>query len=387
MACGDCANGANLEWVELVGLISRTRAIIFSVQPPVTMDLTKLETIVSSRKLPQSSAAGRRRKRIQRRVTPVTVNTTTARDSLPPSSSSPSSTAAAVHGPLPQPPALASYNTTIGFLESRLLVKQRFPLSDTLYILIGLDIDTVMHPTIYIIDKRLWMQIEITPDCFSTITYYQQRLHDFYVNARPGKPCCTRDDIWPVNTEKLTIKPSMECETALSLARRRAPEVPNAQEYGTHANFEYACWNNIDDYPVPAINMTQEEWVSLSLQMESIIEYYHLCTPCTPAALRLVEKYVNDFKLLARHMVVAAALQSPMERAQVRDDVRLQLPAQIRNYHHSRLIINTSDYDRGIVSPFGSWLDAEVRAHCNEIVTKKVMDELSKEFSWLKITD
>lgn len=118
------------------------------------------------------------------------------------------------------------------------------------------------------------------------------------------------------------------------------------------------------------------------LYSESLIEYYQLCSACSPVANRIFLQYVKDFTSLFRQMAIAVSSQK-LENGlpQVKHDMKNQLQRQIRDHHYSRLLVDASKQE--IISPFGGWLDAELRSLCSERMTDKVMQELVSEFNWL----
>lgn len=358
------------------------------------MDFAKLENIVSKRKLPTADETKKKRRRITPSPAPgyQQPGGTPFDQATPPAYTPPGhsvmeslATIASVYTPpessttLPlstispdnnYPPS--SYNTTIGYLESTLIVKKRFNLSDEVYILVGLAIDEDMRAIMYLIDKRLWMQIEISPECLTKIMHSRQKIDEYFHNPSLA------DEVFPLYTKMLRINPSIgAAHGLLSFARYRKSEIPDNYD-------NLACWNIVDEFPVPTIDFAYHVWCNLAVFTESITEYFNLCLTSVSPANQLVTKYVNDFKALFRPTAAAAAgMRGQQDR--IKEDMKLQLQTRVSNHHYTRLVADVVlGCNKEITSPFGAWLDAELRANCYHHLALRVLNELSKEFDWLK---
>ena len=370
------------------------------------MDFSKLEYIVAKRKLPPTPSTGNKHRRValtsmpplptaRSLPTPLSPQPSTSKISPPPSPSllttadnhhhyqyeeeeeeedEPRETIQLVH-------QTDSCATGLLFPEPTLIVKQRFHLSETLYVLVGLASEMDMEPTMYLVDKKLWLRIMFTPDCLNIITDFSKRIECFFKNPSAA------DQVLPIYTECLKIKSMMEdrkphiCFEKYTRPNMENPELDSLQDYFT--DLQDACWNILEDLPLPDITMNRSEWKKFSHLAESIIEYYNLISQCKSPATRLIKKYTNDFKLTFRSMAISGALQQQDQQQRMKEDIKVQLPIRIKKWHYTKLITEVSDYDKGMLSPLGTWLDAEIRGNCNHLISFKVMEELKKEFKWL----
>lgn len=344
------------------------------------MDFTALEKIVAKRKLPPPPSSDVASKKRRRRIIPTAVAST----SQPPTTTTTLATyysnaltdETAVSVTALQP----AYNTTLAHFESSLIVKQRYQLSDTVYILIGTDVELQFAPRMYIIDKKWWMQFTLDPECIRTMMYFRKKIDDYF-SVDEVK------DFTTLYTNHVKVKPSScKTETLISLTREHSLREELSLDNSLFPGYAYI---EEAENPVPTITLTHDEWKKLCLYGECITEYYYLCSRCQGPANKLIERYIKLFKDQFRSVAAAAAAtrsQQEMERA--RDEVKQKLPTEFAAFHWRRLPTQVEDYDGescGIVSVFETWLDAELRTHCRERVTKEVMDELAWEFSWLKI--
>lgn len=366
------------------------------------MDFSSLETIVGKRKIPSPPENKKKRRRITPTLLPPDASSSTSSvfatdvttaTSLGTSIHQPDTSTTTVNyyyqqdknsendvssqciATIPFQLSPSSYNTSIGYFESTHIVKQKFYLSDTLYILVGLDMNEAFNPSIYIVDKKWWMQIQIDPDCMNTILYFRKRIDDFFATPRSCK------DFHPLHTEKLKILPSKNSEPTIRLQRSRNHCAQTVDWEDSEIN---AIFNFIENCSIPEITMNREEWNNFMLLSESIDEYYNLASACKIACNRLLLQYVKYFKNIFRPMAVAANSQDQDEQVRVKEEMKNQIPIKVRGHHQSRLMIDPVEYNIKFVSPFGTWLDAELRVYCNETVMITVLQELSKEFTWLK---
>lgn len=290
-------------------------------------DFKVLEHIVAHRTLPPSG-----KKKKQRRITPTPLFDTML------------------------------YNTSMAHFERGLIVKRRYELCNSVYVLLGLDAES-FQPRMHLVDTRLWMQLGFTTNCLDNILRNRTAIDKFF---HGGVLVPT------VYTNCLLLAAS----DGGMMAIRRCDEQRRIELTGA-----WELEAQVDASSTPAIMMSHAMWSALKNVSDSLYEYHKLCCRMEQPADYLMTRYADYLTQSLRPTVTAADemmcnFGDQEKRDKVLTDLRDSLPKALREL--------SADRFEDCCDRLTKWLDAEIRAFCGRRLTSLVIGKLSVEFTWLK---